>query len=424
MPHFFSRLAAVLLGLLLACSALAQQPAGETRPRFLIDSIRVTGLRWASERVIVSETRLQAGRRYTESELHAGAARAARLPFVVRIDLRLERGETRGAYQLIIDVIEAKPVFGGGVLRVGGDAEEEEISVSIGGRLFAGRSGVLHAAATAGDGEGVDLGYTQYDLFGSGVFVAALVEYRDLTYRGGTLPPPELLEPPSTQDRITTQLIAGIPLGGNHGLRASWTREPTVTRGVTGVFLDRTYSVRHVTTTELAYLYDSTDDPLFPTRGLSVFGSAAIRRGPYVAFEISGRPELTYYERPSFVLDLRKHWELAPRHSLWASGSVKHVERDAEDFGPIGRLEERTATLDESEVEIGYALEVFDEEGARRAGDLRVEAGVAYHTSELTVPLRHGAPPRTTKESEPAAFVGLVYRNPWAVFRLRFEVGK
>ncbi|HEY0159508.1 MAG TPA: hypothetical protein VGF28_19635 [Thermoanaerobaculia bacterium] len=418
-----SKIAAALLGLLLACSALGQ-PAAETRPRFLIDSIRVTGLRYASERVIAGETRLQPGREYTEAELHAGAARAARLPFVVRIDLRLERGETRGAYQLLIDVVEAKPVFGGGVLRTGGDAEDEERSASIGGRLFAGRSGVLHAAATAGDDPGFDLGYTQYDLFGSGVFVAALFEYRELTYRGGSLPPPDSLDPPSTTDQITTQLIAGVPLGGNHALRASWTREPTVVRGGVGAFPAKPFSIEHITTTELAYLYDSTDDPLVPTRGLSVFGSAAMRRGPYVVFNPSARPALTYYERPSFALDLRKHWELAPRHSVFVSGSAKYAERDAEDFGAIGVLEERTATLNETEAQIGYAFAAFDDERARRFGDLRLEAGLGYQASELKVPRPYGAPPLRRSESEPAAFVGLVYRNPWAVFRLRFEVGE
>lgn len=405
--------AAALLALLLACTASGQ----EARPRFLIDSIGVSGLRYASERVIIAETRLQPGREYTEPELRAGAARAARLPFVVRIDLRLDKGETRGAYRLVIDVLEAKPVFAGGTLITGGAENDDEKHGSIGGRLFLGRSGVVHGAATAGDAPAVNLGYTQYDLFGTGVFAAVLLEYRELEYRGGNPPPRSVLET-STQDRITTQLIAGVPIYGNHAIRASWTREPTIVRGLVGPRRPSPFTVEHITTSELTYIYDSTDDPLFPSSGTSVVATAALRRGPFVAMSLRG-PELTTYERPSYTLGARRNFDLAPRHSLWAAGTLKHIEREAETFSPIGTRQLTTSTLDRSEIEAGYALTLRP----NALGDVRIETGVGYGTVRQVRPLPTGRIERIS-DTTPNAYLGVVFRNPWAVFRLRFEVGK
>jgi hypothetical protein len=417
-------IAAALLALLVACSALGQA-AGEARPRFFVDSIEVSGLRYASERVIVAETRLTVGREYTEAELRAGAARAARLPFVVNVDLRLERGEQRGAYRLVLEVIEARPVFGGATLLAGGDDRDDLRQANAGARLFLGRSGVVHAAAIAGDDAGFEAGYTQYDLFGSGVFAAAIFEYRDIKYRGGEPPPEPFYEPPGTLERLTTHLVAGVPIAGDHAVRASWTREPTVVRGLLPDIPGITFHTRYITTTELTYLYDSTDDPLFPTRGLSVTGSAARRRGPYVSVAPLGPPRLTYYERPSFSVEARKHWEVAPRHSLWAEGAQRHVERDVSELSSIGLFERRTATSDETEIGAGYALTLWgDYKPNGFGGDLRVEGGVGYRS------LRHAIPqPLTdellrTSESTPTAHVGLVFRNSWTVIRLRFEVGE
>ena len=421
--RFFSRVAASIVILLLAVSALAQSPAA-AKPRFLIDAIEVRGLRWASERLIVAETRLQPDREYSEAELHAGAARAARLPFVVRIDLRLDKGENRGAYRLVIEVIEAKPVFLGGTLRTGGDEDDDENLAGVGGRLFLGRSGVVHGAATTGDDPGFDLGYTQYDLFGTGAFAAALVTFRELTINGNPLPPADLLDPPSTRDQLITQLIAGVPVGGNHAIRASWTREPTVIRGLRGrTPTAKPVTIQHITTAELAYIYDSTDDPLFPSRGASVVASAAMRRGPYATFTPTG-PQLTYYERPSLALRLRKHWDIGERQSVSVGASVRHAERDAQQFATGGGRSIQTAILEEREADATYAFAIWGGDRPHRFGELRAEAGVGYQFERQVTPRRSELGPLRTSEQSPTAHVGLVFRNPWAVFRLRFEVGE
>jgi hypothetical protein len=410
--------AALLLAVLLVGTAHGQ-PAEESRPRFAIDSIRVTGLRYASERVIVAETRLQPGHAYTEAELHAGAARAARLPFVVRIDLRLERGEERGAYQLLIAVTEAKPLFVGGTLRTGGDEDDDLESITLGGRLFAGRSGVLHAAVSAGDDGGVEIGYTQYDLFGTGIFAAAVLEYRDISVGETDIPPDPFVDELNVHERVTMRLVAGIPIGGNHALRASWTREPAVLRN-SDLFGQEPFVLEHVSTQELTYIYDSTDDPLFPSSGMSIVGTAALRSGPLLLQRAPNAPPIrSDYERPSFSLDARKHWRVAPRHTLSAATAVRHVQRvtDVADYGL------QTATSNRVSLDAGYAFTIWGDDRPHALGDLRAEAGVGYELLRQSNPLPFVDADEHISRSTPTAFVGLTYRSRWAVFRLRFETG-
>ncbi len=415
MRTFTPRIVIALLAVLLA-GVLRGQPAEEPRPRFLVDSIRVTGLRYASERVIVAETRLQPGRAYTEAELHAGAARAARLPFVVRIDLRLERGESRGAYQLLIDVVEAKPLFLGGTWRTGGDADDDLESATVGGRTFVGRSGVLHAAVSAGSGGAAEAGYTQYDLFGTGAFAAAMLEYRrDVTTGESDISPDAFIDSLDASDHITLRLVAGVPIRGNHALRASWTREPAVQRG-SDLFGDDPFELTHISTAELSYIYDSTDDPLFPMSGLSVVGTAAQRSGP-ILLRRPNQPVLrTDYERPSFLLDARKHWRLTPRQSVSLASALRYVKRET-DLAEYGL---QTATSRRIAFDAGYAFTLLDDP----RGELRAEAGVGYAALRQTNPRPFFEPDEVVATSTPTAFVGLVYRSQWAVFRLRFEAGE
>lgn len=414
MTIWFSRFAAALFAVLFA-GITGAQPAEELRPRFSIDSIRVTGLRYASDRVIVAETRLQPGRAYTEAELHAGAARAARLPFVVRLDLRLERGESRGAYQLLIDVVEAKPLFLGGTYRTGGEPDDDLESVTLGGRLFAGRSGVLHAAVSAGDG-GIEAGYTQYDLFGTGAFASATLEYRDITSGPSDISPDPFIDSLDVSERITYRLVAGMPIRGNHALRASWTREPTVQRG-TDLFGEQPFELTHVSTAELSYIYDSTDDPLFPTSGLSFVGTAAQRSGPLLLQRPHDVVLRVDYERPSFLADARKHWRLTPRQSVSLASALRYVKRETD----VAEYGLQTATSHRIAFDAGYAFTVLDD---ARIGELRGEAGVGYATQRQTNPQPFFEPDEVIVTRTPTAFVGLVYRSRWAVFRLRFQSGE
>ena len=403
------------LNTILIAVATAVPIAAQTAdsPRFPIDSIVVEGLRHGSERVVVAESRLQPGREYSESELRAGAARAARLPFVVRVDMRIERGEQRGSYRLVLAVTEAKPLFLGVTFREGDD-DTEERNLTAGGRLFVGRSGMLHGGVTGGDDRNIQLGYTQYDLFGTGTSVTAIVERRKLQ-----TPPASFIEVEES-DHITTQLIAGVPLRGNHALRGSFIRQPTVIRS-RGVGGRMPFRVEHITTVEAAWIYDSTDDRLTPTTGTSIVTTASLRRGPYVPFTGTAERQITHYTRPSFGVDGRHHWDLRPRHSVWAGAEYRHSERGAEVFNQIGRSEMRTSTFTDAAVESGYAFMPWSGESTARLGDLRLEARLRFVAERGTIPGGGFDRDRRISENTTTASVGVIFRNAWAVVRVHLD---
>lgn len=395
----------ILITILLLAATLvaAQEPESA---RFFIDSISVEGIRWASERVIIAETRLQAGREYTEPELRDAAARAARLPFVLRVEPRIEKGAQRGAYRLVLAVTEAKPLFFGGTY-LSQDDERDLRRFTAGARRFLGRSGMLHGAATTSlDDELYEVGYTQYDLFGSGVFIAATLEY------GAEIPdaPGDVVHA-SLADRLTTQVVAGVPLRGNHALRATFLTAPFVVvsdEPLSEQGPDEFLRIERATTTELSWIYDSTDDPLFTTRGTRSVVGVGRRNVPFVVPLVP--PMRSNHRHLWAEADLRRVWSLAPRHSVSAGIGDTYLRRD---FGPRGGHDV------ENRVFLGatYAYSVFGPDRPSRLGDLRLEAGLVRERSRYETDFEP-----TRSSARTSARLGLLFRSEWGVLRLRFDV--
>lgn len=399
--------ALVLLAVTLA--AAAQEPDGV--PRFFIDTIAVEGVRWASERVIIAETRLHAGREYTEAEIRAGAARAMRLPFVVRIDPRIEKGAQRGAYRLVLAVRETRPLFFGGTYfarESAGDLHQ----FTTGARRFLGRSGALHGAATKDFEDTLfELGYTQYDLFGSGVFVTATAEYGEEiqgpgipgSYRAGFA------------DRITAQMVAGVPLRGNHALRATFVSTPVAVLNDEPLARqdpDEQLVIERSTMTELAWIYDSTDDPLFTTRGTRSILSAARREFPAVG--PGPDPQSPGVRLPvisfSTTGDMRRVWSIAPRHAVSASASGSYTRYR---YGEGQRLHN---AYEEASAGGSYHYSIRGPDRPSRFGDLRLETGFFHQYYAADFNGFGLATRRTTFRA------GLLFRNEWGVLRFLFDV--
>ncbi|HEX6096193.1 MAG TPA: hypothetical protein VF432_07720 [Thermoanaerobaculia bacterium] len=394
--------------LLAATLVAAQEP--DTPPRFFLDAIAVEGVRYASERVIVAETRLQAGREYTEAEIRAGAARATRLPFVVRIDPRIEKGGQRGAYRLVLAVTETRPLFFGATY-FGRDADPDVRQLTTGARMFLGRSGMLHGAVTTDlEDKLYEIGYTQYDLFGSGVFISAAAEYGE-----------ELEEAPhgaftaGITDKISGQVVVGVPLRGNHALRATFLATPVVVlndRPLDEVEIEESYVVERSTTAELSWIYDSTDDPLFTMRGTrSVLG--LIRREiPYVVPGIGpGVPGEHKNDLHRVVTaDVRRLWSPAPRHAVSARGGGQHLRRT---IGEIGRRD----VINSAFVGTSYNYAIWGPDRPSRFGDLRLEAGLVHQYTRYEYGDFFQA-----KVQQSFARVNLLFRNEWGLVRLGFEV--
>ena len=191
------RLATPLLMLALAAQAFAAQPAAPddpSGPAFLIETIVVEKSEKFPPSIVISESLLETGKTYTESELRDAIHRIVRLPLILDADFSLRKGTERDLYQLVIAVTEARRWFFG-VENIA-TARGEPISISglettdytvgdvslVGYRVPAGGSGVFFVTAGGADG-GFQIGYTHNNLFRRNVllsFKAAFTECADV----------------------------------------------------------------------------------------------------------------------------------------------------------------------------------------------------------------------------------------------------
>lgn len=345
-----------LLSSALLCALLAARLGAQEEPRFLIEKISVSGQRRAATaRIVVAESRLQEGQSYDERELRQAVYRIRRLPFIVDADFALRRGSQRGAYELAITIEQTTPLFLSYDLEglyatstsTGGRTLHAVDSGSIGVRQFVGAQGLVFASADK-DLKSFAAGYTQYDLFGRGSFVSASVTR---ARHGGTTRP---------------ALSVGVPLTANQSLRTdlSWLQQDDQSAHLVSRLQQRDAS--------LAWIYDTTDDPLFPGRGVKlsagVFREEAGERssfGPFVRhtqFQISG-----------ISLFAARHWPLTPRQSLSVALAATAVtsNRTVLDHG-------YDATLD-----LLHSVSLWGDERTRRFGDLRWETDLQENASRI-----------------------------------------
>lgn len=332
---------ALLLGLV-PCGAAAQEPV-----RFLIETITVEGVQRATaRRIVADESLLNTGESYSEGELRQAVYRVKRLPFVVDAEFSLRKGSERGAYELVITVEETKALF------FSADADATSLqrsfltgrmrrdtvwreSASVGGRYFVGSYGLAFGSVTKTkdqDGELLQAGYTRYNLFGAGSF-ASLALSSDVGIKDS--------------DDLQAALTVGVPLTATQSLRStvSWFRAENVFR--VGV-IDSPDEIRSERRTEarqasLAWIYDTTDDPLFPLTGVKVTAGGTyatsettFRSHPPLEFDgtttehfadvfVSGQRNWALTARQSVFLsldtDYRRSWEAASRSARSSGGS-------------------------------------------------------------------------------------------------------
>lgn len=410
-------LSAFLVAVLMAFPAAA----ASEEPRFFLERIAVSGVRWSSEEVLLSESRLHEGRAYSESELRDAVARIRRLPFVLETDFRLEKGSVRDQYVLAIDVIETAPLFSS--LTIGRVVIEPVIrrppptppggprppvgaiprrttfrrdSAAFGGRWFIGANGVAHAALEKfGDlrhGKArTSAGYTQYDVFGSGVSLALLVTHDDREYLPGGLEDSLM----RTRDELSYSAVAAVPLFSNQSVRLSWER--TALPVVTMVSADPEDGFQaerfRRDVLKAQWIYDTTDDPLLPTRGTIALLGGSLSEEPFA------RPEGGKGVRQSRDVNARlaRYWDLTPRQSVFAGAELESH------FG-WSQLA-RSARL-------GYTAGLLNRDQSLRYGELRFDAAV-----ERVFYNNRGRP----IESYATISTGLSYRNRWGIARFDFE---
>jgi hypothetical protein len=236
--------------LLLAC---ARAVCGETY--FLIERIEVRGLVHASADVIRTESRLQGGDEYSESELRSASDRVRRLPFVLDVNFSLERGSARDAYVLAITVSETRPFFFRSELVPFAEGERRfsaiDANILLGVRWFSGTRGVFHLAAIAHQSDrpfessylSTQAGYTRYGLLDDRAFLTLTVDRFSPRQTAG-------------KGHIVPGGVLGVWLTQNQTLTISY-------RGIdSGKGDSRTERIL-----EPRLAYNTTNDPEFPSHG-------------------------------------------------------------------------------------------------------------------------------------------------------------
>jgi hypothetical protein len=448
----------LLLLLFTALPAWGQEEEPSTpqeTDRFLIEKITVEGPKQAAANIISSETLLREGGTYTEEQLRLAIYRIHRLPFVLDASFALRKGSRRGAYEL---VIEAKPArwffFDTSIhaFQFGEALDLEENSFTddptmrssttlqglVGARLFVGRSGVLFGALDSE--EGLQAGFTQYDLFHRGILASVGYSQNGCCVREVL---PLALDPTfsswSFRSSEKFSLSLAIPLGGRQSIQmsASERRGDAGTRS--SVLVDSppdqltlslglgTLDYRRA---EVKWVYDTSDDPLLPTRGFSLSaGLEASRfdRRDLVVSRFDPPPSNGVHDTvfpPSHSEDIQaavsmiRHWPVGRRQTLTLTSRLFQGRSRLENL--VLPSEERlisSVDLDTVGGSVGFqhAMTLKRTRKASDFTDLRLETGVEVGVESNRLDL--GPSPLRRF----AASIGLVFRNQWGRVRATFS---
>jgi hypothetical protein len=235
-----------------------------------------------------------------------------------------------------------------------------------------------------------------YRLFGTGASVAATASYE----RSKRPPPTAEAERFSRADDLAFNATLAAPVSGNHSLRLSWDRQTEPFLFATG-FIDNPelHVVKfHADSARVGWLYDTTDDPLFPMSGTRGSAGAALVELPY-RDPLANDEHFTRELRSDLSASLTRHWQIAPRSSVLAGASVLTQEH-------------RGIRTTEYLARAGYAAMLRESTLHGRLGDLRLEGEAAY------LHLAYG-PANTTGFSTLSG--SLVYRSEWGVARFSVQ---
>jgi len=436
-------LRAVALLLLAALPVRAQEAAPQEPARFLIETITVEGTKAAAANIIQAETLLERGKTYTEDQLRQAVYRVHRLPFVLDASFALRKGSRRGAYKLVIDVQTARWFFFDDWIRAFRfnqplDLEDSfrtdesmksslDLGGLVGARLFVGRSSVLFAALDSE--EGAQIGFTRYDLFHRGILASAGYS-RDACCVREVLP--LTLDPDfaswsfSTSEKLSLGL--SVPLGGPQSLQFS-ASERTGDRGIRREVLpapgsalgnDRFFDGRDLTyrRAEAKWVWDTSDDPLVPHRGLGISAGweasrFATRDAVLNEFFPSGLLTASHAslrsEQVVAAASVIKYWPVSPRQTVSTQTRISAGRSRLDDLDDQGRLFHRDLKSYSGSAGLGYALTLRRSRTPGWLNDVRLESSIEAGAEKVSTrnPLQRFS-----------LSTGLVFRNAWGRVRL------
>lgn len=435
----------------------------------LLERVTVEGAKRTSPELIVGESLLEAGRSYSEAELRAAVHRIQRLPFILDTRLSLRKGSRRGAYELVIAVVETRTFFFGTDVELATfgsplglrdlDAADSrfteqtsDLSLLLGVRGFVGAHGVVFGGF--GD-QGLQVGYAHYDLLDRGIFASIQVSGLDSccfneVFSLGLDPS---LSAWSLGEHRRVRAEAAVPLSVRRAVRVSvsWTesggrisRTPLLPGdqrfGEQLLFRDR--GEADFWEVSVRWVHDTTDDPVLPTRGL--FASAGVLgEGLHAALSLlpigenggegADPPEDDFvdpYQARHLALEGRvtRHIPLTRRQTVSVAARAATGRSALESF-PLriesafpfvdrpsrAETEDLDLTTYEMSLAVRWAVDLL-RPSLRRTGDLRFEMETGYGYEDTSPGLGFAGNPVEAFTAE----AGLVYRNRWGVFRFAF----
>jgi hypothetical protein len=322
---------------------------------------------------VQSETRLVEGHTYTEGELRQAIRRVNRLPFVLDASFALEKGATPGSYILVVTIQETKPLF---VLaesqtsRMHGNTFTAE-RFQTGGRWFIGGSSLIHASTDFENN--YEAGYTQYNLFRRGGYAALNVGWTTNDGSSRFINPDGEISRVQTDVDPAVELRAGVPIRGDHSIVGQLNRQAFSYRredqgGDGGDQLS--YGG------QLAWVFDTTDDPMFPTSGTR--WEAGVGHGR-TSQELRTDNNIMETTARSYIL----RGELTRHHPVTDYLSVSYGVT-----GGTSRLDGESGDLRYASDSWGYgpsaglSVSLWPHSLTRRLGDLRWQTRAIYAINE------------------------------------------
>jgi hypothetical protein len=308
---------------ILIALALIALPTFAQKNLFVLERIEVRNAQRVSPRVIVAETTLRKGRRYSEDDVRHAVARLERLPFVFKADYALENNV------LVITVTEMRPfsflvdarglVIDNPTTANDFDYDFPDPAVqwpdaAAGIQWLASGSGVVRFGMTVlrnrqGFGSNYsayELGYTQYRILGTRLFATATVRTPVDSISEGT---------------FTPEFLVGLPLTPSQTVTVDV--EDTLFRDAEVNILGTTFRDLHAQRTiTAAWTYDTTNEPYAPSRGTFVKVAPVCWMRDDAGFR-SVRPPQQFVPDTGHLtangVDLvaLHHWELSDAHSVF-----------------------------------------------------------------------------------------------------------
>lgn len=366
---------------------------------YRIDSVGLTLDSTIPERIVRSESLLEAGRTYSREDLDQALYRIRRIPFVFSASYTVEPVPGSDGYAVIFQVSDERAFFYevDAVGTVSDDDESGSVRGGIGGRMYVpggALEGTLGNFAASGSDTSQTLGLTYR---GFGILGTDASASFGVSQDFGT----------SDDSDPTLSLGIEIPITLRQSVKGSATRF----RGSRDVRFgpERNESIglqSELTVAELSWELNTLNDPTFMTSGLLVSaGPAWVRSDSESVVFTDADPFVIPRRSTQTALALRaeRYWAAGQRGALFGRfrGTESGIEQER---GSVvsSDLDYRTADLS-----VGYGRNFgafLDEHGDWRAR-LEVGGGWNYHRSESSGSSR--------SSDDPYFSLGGSFRHPW-----------